>query len=164
QPRSSTRSGWWLVSHGRTRPSSRSNSSRLREGSTAMGLCLRKRSRRSVMRGGKTPGGGQGTDDSIYQTAPGPRKLRRNIRRPDARERFAARGSETDALRRLAEAKRAPLAPELLAELTAYHRRLEASPASLAALERMGRGEAVCAVAGQQPAPLGGPLYSLHKV
>ena len=30
-------------------------------------------------------------------------------------------------------------------------------------LERLARGEAVCAVAGQQPAPLGGPLYSLHK-
>src|SRR5205085_6474000 len=39
-----------------------------------------------------------------------------------------------------------------------------ASPASLAALDRMGRGEAVCSIAGQQPAPLGGPLYSLHKV
>jgi uncharacterized protein YllA (UPF0747 family) len=44
-----------------------------------------------------------------------------------------------------------------------YHRRLGASPASLASLDRLAHGEAVCAIAGQQPAPLGGPLYSLHK-
>src|SRR5207249_9935519 len=42
--------------------------------------------------------------------------------------------------------------------------RLGASAASLGALERLARGAAVCAVSGQQPAPLGGPLYSLHKI
>lgn len=47
--------------------------------------------------------------------------------------------------------------------MTDYHRRLGASQASLANLERLVRGEAVATVAGQQPAPLGGPLYSLHK-
>jgi uncharacterized protein YllA (UPF0747 family) len=78
-------------------------------------------------------------------------------------ERFATRWSDTDALRSLAERKRRPLAPNLARELTELHRRLGASPASLANLERLARGEAVAAVAGQQPAPLGGPLYSLHK-
>ncbi len=82
---------------------------------------------------------------------------------PLARERFAVRWSDTGALAALAGAKRAPLAAELAAGLADYHRRLGASPESLAALERLARGEAVCAVAGQQPAPLGGPLYSLHK-
>ena len=83
---------------------------------------------------------------------------------PLARERFETRWSDTAALTALAAAKRGPLPPALTAELTEYHRRLGASPASLAALDRLGRGEAVCAIAGQQPAPLGGPLYSLHKV
>jgi len=82
---------------------------------------------------------------------------------PVARERFAARWTQTDALRVLAEAKRAPLAPDLVREMTDYHRRLGASPASLANLAKLARGEAVASVAGQQPAPLGGPLYSLHK-
>lgn len=82
---------------------------------------------------------------------------------PLARERFAVRWSDTAALQTLARAKLAPLAAPLVAELTEYHRRLGASPRSLESLERLGRGEAVCAVAGQQPAPLGGPLYSLHK-
>jgi len=82
---------------------------------------------------------------------------------PLARERFAARWGDTATLADLARAKRAPLPAPLAAELADYHRRLGASPRSLAALERLARGEAVCAVAGQQPAPLGGPLYSLHK-
>jgi uncharacterized protein YllA (UPF0747 family) len=82
---------------------------------------------------------------------------------PLSRERFATAWSDTDALRRLAESKRAPLPPALAAAMLDQHRRLGASPASLAGLERLARGEAVCAVAGQQPAPLGGPLYSLHK-
>ena len=80
-----------------------------------------------------------------------------------ARERFAARWSDTAALQSLARAKLAPLADPLAAELEEYHLRLGASPRSLAALARLARGEAACAVAGQQPAPLGGPLYSLHK-
>ncbi len=82
---------------------------------------------------------------------------------PLARERFATRWSDTDALRALARGKLAPLAPPLAAELAEYHQRLGASPRSLEALARLAAGEAVCAVAGQQPAPLGGPLYSLHK-
>jgi uncharacterized protein YllA (UPF0747 family) len=84
-------------------------------------------------------------------------------RGPIARERFPVAWSDRDALASLVAAKRAPLAPALAAELREYHQRLGAPAASLAALERLARGEAVCAVAGQQPAPLGGPLYALHK-
>ncbi len=84
-------------------------------------------------------------------------------RGPLARERFATHFGDRDALVALAAAKRAPLPAALAAALEDYHRRLGAPPESLAALARLARGEAVCAVAGQQPAPLGGPLYSLHK-
>ncbi|MEK7824390.1 MAG: bacillithiol biosynthesis BshC [Candidatus Eisenbacteria bacterium] len=80
-----------------------------------------------------------------------------------ARERFAVLWSDIEALTALALAKLAPLPAPLAAELREYHQRLGASPASLASLERLACGEAVCAVAGQQPAPLGGPLYGLHK-
>lgn len=83
---------------------------------------------------------------------------------PLARERFATLWTDTAALRELAEAKRAPLPASLARELTEYHVRLGASERSLDALSRLARGEAVCAVSGQQPAPLGGPLYSLHKI
>lgn len=82
---------------------------------------------------------------------------------PIARERFGATLRDREALRRLAAAKRRPLPAELAREMTEYHRRLGASPASLANLERLARGDAVAAVAGQQPAPLGGPLFALHK-
>jgi bacillithiol synthase len=82
---------------------------------------------------------------------------------PLARERFAVRWSDAAALRTLAQTKLAPLGAPLAAELAEYHRRLGASPRSMESLERIARGEAACAVAGQQPAPLGGPLYSLHK-
>ena len=82
---------------------------------------------------------------------------------PLAGERFAVRWSDTAALQALARDRLSPLAPPLAAELTEYHRRLGASPRSLESLGRLVRGEAACAVAGQQPAPLGGPLYSLHK-
>jgi uncharacterized protein YllA (UPF0747 family) len=82
---------------------------------------------------------------------------------PVAHERFARLWSDTRALAGLAKAKRAPLPAALAAELEAYHRRLGASSESLANLARLARGEAVAAVAGQQPAPLGGPLYALHK-
>ena len=84
-------------------------------------------------------------------------------RGPLASERIATHWADAAALKRLAEAKRGPLPQDLAAELTAYHRRLGASAASLASLDRLARGEAVCTVAGQQPSPLGGPLYSLHK-
>jgi uncharacterized protein YllA (UPF0747 family) len=80
-----------------------------------------------------------------------------------ARERFATLWSDAGALTDLARAKLAPLPASLAAELREYHQRLGAPPASLDSLERLTRGEAVCAVAGQQPAPLGGPLYALHK-
>src|SRR5262247_748923 len=79
------------------------------------------------------------------------------------RERFATRWSDTGALAALAAAKRQPLDRGLADALAEYHHRLGAPPESLAALDRLARGEAVCTVAGQQPAPLGGPLYSLHK-
>lgn len=82
---------------------------------------------------------------------------------PFARERFATLWGDGGALTALARAKLAPLPAALAEELRDYHRRLGAPPASLASLERLARGEAVCAVAGQQPGPLGGPLYSLHK-
>ncbi|MBI1798932.1 MAG: bacillithiol biosynthesis BshC [Candidatus Eisenbacteria bacterium] len=85
-------------------------------------------------------------------------------RGPLSRERFSTHWGDPAALAALADRKRGPLAAPLLEELTAYHRRLGASPCSLAALDRLGRGEVVCVVAGQQPAPLGGPLYSLHKI
>lgn len=84
-------------------------------------------------------------------------------RGPVARERFPAHWSDTDGLRRLAEAKRRALPPALARALAEEHKRLGASPASLAALDRLARGDAVCAIAGQQPAPLGGPLYAFHK-
>lgn len=82
---------------------------------------------------------------------------------PLSRERFARTWTSDDDLRALAALKRAPLDPALARALSAMHVRLGASAASLANLERLARGEAVATVAGQQPAPLGGPLYSLHK-
>lgn len=78
-------------------------------------------------------------------------------------QRFATLWSNTGALRQLAERKRGPLPAALARELLELHRRLGASGATLANLDRLARGEAVAAIAGQQPAPLGGPLYSLHK-
>jgi len=83
---------------------------------------------------------------------------------PLARARFPTLWGDGDGLKHLAEAKRAPFPAALARELADYHRRLGASPHSLASLDRLARGEAVCAVAGQQSAPLGGPLYSLHKI
>ena len=80
-----------------------------------------------------------------------------------ARARFAALWGDGTALTALARAKLGPLPAALAAELRDYHARLGAPAASLASLERLARGEAVCAVAGQQPGPLGGPLYALHK-
>ena len=82
---------------------------------------------------------------------------------PVTRERFALSWSDTAGLRQLAEAKRRPLPAALARAMQEYHQRLGASSASLANLERLARGEAVAAVTGQQPAPLGGPLYALHK-
>jgi uncharacterized protein YllA (UPF0747 family) len=83
---------------------------------------------------------------------------------PLARERFAVRWADTAALAALGEAKRAPLPAPLAAAMREHHRRLGASAASLEALERLAAGGAVCTISGQQPAPLGGPLYSFHKI
>ena len=83
---------------------------------------------------------------------------------PLARERFPVLWSDRDALRSLGEAKRRPFAPAFARALEDEHRRLGASSASLDHVGRLARGEAVCAVSGQQPGPLGGPLYSLHKI
>ena len=80
-----------------------------------------------------------------------------------ARERFATLWGDAESVAALARAKLRSLPGPLAAELRDYHVRLGAPAASLAALERVARGEAACAVAGQQPGPLGGPLYALHK-
>ena len=80
-----------------------------------------------------------------------------------SRRRFETLWSDTQALKRLAEAKRAVLPQSLITALIEYHKKLGAPAASLASIEKLRRGEAVCTVAGQQPAPLGGPLYSLFK-
>jgi uncharacterized protein YllA (UPF0747 family) len=82
---------------------------------------------------------------------------------PFARERFATLWPDTPALTRLAAAKRRRLSAPLTDALVGYHRRLGAPEAALRSIDRLGRGEVVCAVAGQQPAPLLGPLYALHK-
>lgn len=83
---------------------------------------------------------------------------------PFVRERFPHAWSDTAGLKALAAKKRRPLAAPLARDLADLHRRLGASPASLGALDRLARGEAVASVTGQQPGPLGGPLYSLHKI
>ncbi len=83
---------------------------------------------------------------------------------PLAQERFATRWADTAALAALGEAKRRPLPAALASALEAEHRRLGASDASLGALAALAEGRAVCTISGQQPAPLGGPLYSFHKI
>src|SRR5262249_10813047 len=82
---------------------------------------------------------------------------------PVARERFACTWSDTAALAALAAAKRRPLPGPPAPAMRASHVARRAGTASLPNRERLAAGEAVCVVAGQQPAPLGGPLYSLHK-
>lgn len=57
----------------------------------------------------------------------------------------------------------APLAPEELEEVRETHRLWGADAASLAALERLGSSSARVVVAGQQPAPLVGPLLIVYK-
>jgi len=83
---------------------------------------------------------------------------------PFARERFATLWSDTAALKALAERKRRPLPGALARDLADLHRRLGAPAPAMASLDRLARGEAVAAVTGQQPAPLGGPMFSLHKI
>ena len=68
------------------------------------------------------------------------------------------------AWRRAAERRRGhALPPGLGAALVSFHERLGASEASRANARALAEGTAWCVVAGQQPSPLGGPLYSLHK-
>jgi uncharacterized protein YllA (UPF0747 family) len=80
-----------------------------------------------------------------------------------ATARFATRWQDTDALRHLG-GKRAAFPRSLGAALDDYNRRLGASERSLASVARLASGDAVCAIAGQQPTPLGGPLYAIHKI
>jgi len=76
--------------------------------------------------------------------------------------RLAGSWADRDALQaRLA--KRRPLPAPLAGAMREQHARLGASPASMTALDRLCRGEATCAIAGQQPGLFGGPLYGLHK-
>src|SRR5438132_7263621 len=83
-------------------------------------------------------------------------------RSPRIADRFPVSWRDDRGLLGLTE-KRAPLDRDLAEAMRDFHRRLGAGPGSLQALERLASGEAVCAVAGQQPTPLGGPLYALHK-
>ena len=53
--------------------------------------------------------------------------------------------------------------PALGEELASLHRRLGAGAASLSNVAALAEGRAFAVVAGQQPAPLGGPLYTWHK-
>lgn len=56
-----------------------------------------------------------------------------------------------------------PLAPEELEELRKYHADWGADEASVASIEKLGRGDARVVVAGQQPGFLAGPLLILYK-
>ena len=53
--------------------------------------------------------------------------------------------------------------PALGAALASFHRRLGAGEVSLANATALAEGKALAVVAGQQPGPLGGPLYTWHK-
>jgi hypothetical protein len=82
---------------------------------------------------------------------------------------FPARYDAPDTWARLAAERRARfgsgpmLDPDFGQALVAEHRRLGASARSLAHVEALAEGRAFAIVAGQQPGPLGGPLYSWHK-
>ncbi len=54
--------------------------------------------------------------------------------------------------------------PALAEALERFHRRLGASNASLDHVTALAEGRAFAVVTGQQPGPLGGPLYTWHKV
>lgn len=54
--------------------------------------------------------------------------------------------------------------PALAEALLTFHRRLGASSASLDHVDAIAGGRAFAVVTGQQPGPLGGPLYTWHKV
>jgi bacillithiol biosynthesis cysteine-adding enzyme BshC len=86
--------------------------------------------------------------------------------RPDDpyRALFPARFDDPAAWRAAAQARRGhALSAPLAAELLRLHDRLGAGEASRANAQALAEGRALCVVAGQQPGPLGGPLYSWHK-
>ena len=77
---------------------------------------------------------------------------------------FPARYDDPAAWRALVARRRGQsLAPPLGAALLRFHERLGAGEASRANVRALAEGRALCVVAGQQPGPLGGPLYSWHK-
>ena len=64
-----------------------------------------------------------------------------------------------------AETVNAPGAPvQRPANTVAVDQNAPALPRSLSHVAQVAEGAAVCVVAGQQPGPLGGPLYTWHKV
>lgn len=74
--------------------------------------------------------------------------------------------SSSEPARLLAEARARlgrALDPSLAQALESHHRRLGAGPRSMHALAELAHGRAVCVVSGQQPGPLGGPLFTWHK-
>lgn len=73
---------------------------------------------------------------------------------PEQKESWAARAGDGPG----------PIAPDLAAALALQHRRLGAGAASLAALDRLARGEAYAVLTGQQPGLFGGRLYTRYKV
>lgn len=93
---------------------------------------------------------------------PADRALRRGEASPFP---YPARPTEADLRRRLAAVRAQPIdRAGLSARLLRLHERLEAPRRSLEAAAAVARGDAFLVVAGQQPAPLGGPLYVLHKI
>jgi uncharacterized protein YllA (UPF0747 family) len=80
-----------------------------------------------------------------------------------ARSRWPVLLGDGGGVRGLAERKRRPLEPGLARWMAERNAALGGSDATRANCRRLALGEAVAAVGGQQPAPLGGPLYALHK-
>jgi len=62
-----------------------------------------------------------------------------------------------------ADRRRRSFDPALGEALGSYHRRLGASAHALANVTALAEGGAFAVVCGQQPGPLGGPLYTWHK-
>jgi uncharacterized protein YllA (UPF0747 family) len=80
------------------------------------------------------------------------------------RERFACSFREVDCWSGLAKRRRDLAAgSDLWRELADYHERLGAPQQARQNLERLSRRDAVAVITGQQPDPLGGPLFTLHK-
>src|SRR5689334_13956722 len=82
----------------------------------------------------------------------------------DYARRFAHRYDDRATWPLLAADRRARnLDPAFADALVAFHRKLGAPAASVANAVKLAQGEAFAVVAGQQPGPLGGPLYTWHK-